>query len=68
MNARADLGTLEASGLIQVATIQPELEYTRSCRTPRTARCSSRIVVRFTSSPPKRFSRCTQTAAVSSPP
>jgi len=27
MNARADLGTLEASGLIQVATIQPELEY-----------------------------------------
>jgi len=27
MSARAELGTLEASGLIQVATLQPELEY-----------------------------------------
>lgn len=27
MNARADLGTLEATGLIQVAALQPELEY-----------------------------------------
>jgi len=27
MNARADLGTLEASGLIEIAALQPELEY-----------------------------------------
>ena len=27
MSARADLGTLEASGLIQIAALQPELEY-----------------------------------------
>jgi hypothetical protein len=27
MNTRAELGTLEASGLIQVATLDPELEY-----------------------------------------
>ena len=27
MSARADLGTLEATGLIQVAALQPELEY-----------------------------------------
>src|SRR4030088_1183131 len=27
MNTRAELGTLEASGLIQVATFDPELEY-----------------------------------------
>ncbi len=27
MSARAELGTLEASGLIQIATLQPELEY-----------------------------------------
>ena len=27
MSARNDLGTLEASGLVQVATLQPELEY-----------------------------------------
>ncbi|HVH63476.1 MAG TPA: hypothetical protein VNA65_07740 [Candidatus Dormibacteraeota bacterium] len=27
MSARADLGNLEASGLIQIATIEPELEY-----------------------------------------
>ena len=27
MSARAELGTLEASGLIQIAALQPELEY-----------------------------------------
>ena len=27
MNTRSELGTLEASGLIQVATLDPELEY-----------------------------------------
>jgi hypothetical protein len=27
MNTRAELGTLEASGLVQVATLDPELEY-----------------------------------------
>lgn len=27
MNARAELGTLEASGLIEIAALQPELEY-----------------------------------------
>ena len=27
MNARAELGTLEASGLVQVAALEPELEY-----------------------------------------
>ena len=27
MSARADLGTLEASGLIEIAALQPELEY-----------------------------------------
>jgi tetratricopeptide (TPR) repeat protein len=27
VNARADLGTLEASGLIEIAALQPELEY-----------------------------------------
>ena len=27
MTARSDLGTLEASGLIEIAALQPELEY-----------------------------------------